>query len=371
MASKPRVIIIENGRDITGGLISVMRSSLLLREYFDFTFILPKHSLGKPFLHSKGFNVLELGMLEIRKDLFSLLIYFPMLLINTIKTFRIVNELSADLIVSNDLYNLLPSAYKLFGGRVPYVVYVRFLPSKFSNGLVHFWSFWHLRLAASTIAVSNRVKTELPYQSSVFHIPEQIPEISIDYSPSNSRIILYMSNYIEGKGHEYALRSFAMIAQKHPDWKLRFVGGDMGLAKNQLYKQKLITESQKLSIASQVEWKSFQTDVFAEYKHCALLLNFSESESFSLTCLEAMYAGRPVIATRCGGPEEIIDDGLTGMLVNLRDVNGMADSIEFLISHPQQRENMGMKAYRGVRDKFSSKRTTRMLLDLYQSSLLK
>ena len=88
-----------------------------------------------------------------------------------------------------------------------------------------------------------------------------------------------------------------------------------------------------------------------------------------MTCLEALYYGRAVVATKCGGPQEIIDEGNTGLLVELRSVQDMAAAIEFLICQPEQRQLMGEKGYSDVRQRFSFENTGRKLFDTYNSAL--
>ena len=60
------------------------------------------------------------------------------------------------------------------------------------------------------------------------------------------------------------------------------------------------------------------------------MLNFSESESFSMTCLESLYYGTPLIATDSGGPAELFKHGESGHLVPNRDVQAMAKAWPFL-----------------------------------------
>ena len=64
----------------------------------------------------------------------------------------------------------------------------------------------------------------------------------------------YLSNYIEGKGQDLALKSFARLAGKYPLWKLRFVGGDMGKIKNREYKESLVKSAIEMNIQEQVEF---------------------------------------------------------------------------------------------------------------------
>ena len=304
---KPRALILENSIDFTGGLNSVLRSSELLKEQFDFCFILPAGSKSSRMVKEKGFAVFELPMREIRKNLFSLLVYLPFLIINAIRFSRLVKSAKVDLIISNDFYNLLPPVYKLAGGSVPYVCYIRFIPSRFPVLLSRIWFLLHEHFASSIIAVSNAVRDELPRQRKVVVIGNELPLQEVEFIAPSSKLLLYPANYIEGKGHQYALQSFAAVHSRYPQWKLRFIGGDMGLEKNALFKKSLVEHSLQLGLAECVEWGGFSERIDQEYLNASIVLNFSDSESFSLTCLEAMFYGRPVIATKSGGPEEIIN----------------------------------------------------------------
>ncbi len=368
--AKPRILIIENSTDVTGALNSILRSSHFLSDLYEFTFILPRKSKATEYVKKQGFHCLELPMKEMRKNFFSLLLYFPFLIFNTIKITRLMRTLRIDLIVNNDFYNLLPATCTFFGGKIPYVCYVRFLPSKFPSLLVRLWSGLHERYALIIIAVSNAVKTELPNQNKVVVVGNELPQTEdAAYAPSESTLLLYPANYIRGKGHDYALESFAVIAKKYPDWKLRFVGSDMNLQKNKDFKTALIKRAEELHISNQIEWLGFSDDIARLYTASSIILNFSESESFSLTCLEAMFYGRAVVATACGGPSEIIDANETGILVPVNDLKAMAKGIEFLISHPKEREIMASRAYQKVRVKFSNQNTIQKLGEVYSRAI--
>lgn len=370
--SKPRILIIENSVAVTGALISIIRSSQGLSHHYDFVFLLPRNSEALNSVKSMGFETLEFPMREIRKNISSVIVYLPSLVYNTQRLFKLVRKLRIDLIVVNDFYNLLPPVYKMFGGHVPYVCYVRFLPSKFPPALVKTWCALHHRYAHTTIAVSEAVKRELANKENVVVIGNELPLEDIPFLPGNdSTTILYPANYIQGKGHEYALQSWAMISKKHPLWKLRFVGGDMGLEKNKEFKNELIEMSENLQLKDSVEWCNFSEKIADEYLAAAFVLNFSESESFSMTCLEAMFYGRPVIATRSGGPSEIIDQNESGILVDLQDTSAMANAIDHLIGNPLIRERMAKFAYARVREKFNFENTIGKLGTVYQEALRK
>ena len=368
--SNPRILIIENSIAITGALKSIVRSSDSLKADYTFVFLLPAKSSATAYVRGLGFEAYELPMKEIRKNILSLIIYVPMLFYNAIKLFQFIRKLNIDLITVNDFYNLLPAVYKIARGKVPYVCYVRFLPSKFPNALVNLWCSTHRRYAYKTIAVSEVVRKELPSRDQVIVISNELPPENIRFNlPANSTTLLYPANYIRGKGQEFALESFNLISKKYPDWKLRFVGGDMGLQKNKDFKQYLIAHANSLGLGAKVEWHSFAEKISEEYLAAAIVLNFSESESFSLTCLEGMFYGRPVIATRSGGPSEIIDHNESGILVDVKDVTAMTKAIDELISNPEKREQMSRIAYERVRQKFSHQNTVQKLAEVYKAAI--
>ena len=364
--AKPQILILENSIAVTGALNSILRSSEDLRHTYDFHFILPSRSRAIAKVQQSGFSVHEIPMMEIRKNFISIFLYVPIFLLNTFRLRSLIQKLEIQIIVNNDFYNLIPSLYKFMGGAVPYLCYVRFRPLKFPTLLIKLWCGLNHRFATHIIAVSEIVKKELPIQTKVVVISNELPLEEISYQSSLSSVILYPANYMTGKGHAFALRSFAAIHNHYPQWKLRFVGSDMGLLKNKAYKQELQQESFNLGIDEKIEWGSFVTNILEEYSNASIVLNFSESESFSLTCLEAMYCGRAIIATNSGGPAEIIDAD-TGILVNLGDEKAMSQSLEFLITHPAEREDMGQRAYHRVRSKFSFENTGAKLGNIYNS----
>src|SRR5258708_27618061 len=155
---KPTILIIDNSIDITGAFYSALRSTSLLRDQYNFCFVLPIDSRARRTANESGLKVYEMSMKELRKDALAILFYLPFLIFNTIRLFRVVRMCKADLIVSNDFYNLLAPIYELFGGKVPYICYVRFRPSKFPSVLVKLWCGVHDRFAFSIIAVSEVVK---------------------------------------------------------------------------------------------------------------------------------------------------------------------------------------------------------------------
>jgi glycosyltransferase involved in cell wall biosynthesis len=83
-----------------------------------------------------------------------------------------------------------------------------------------------------------------------------------------------------------------------------------------------------------------------------VLVISSEQESFGLTAIEAMSMETPVVATRCGGPEEIVRDGDTGFLVPMKDSRSMADAILKLLADPKLGRRLGENGRKHVTERF-------------------
>lgn len=84
-----------------------------------------------------------------------------------------------------------------------------------------------------------------------------------------------------------------------------------------------------------------------------VLVISSEQESFGLTAIESMAVETPVVATRCGGPSEIIEDGSNGFLVDVKDALGMADAVLKLLADPAMRLEFGRSGRARVSSHFT------------------
>lgn len=375
MSVKRKILVIENSIHVTGALKSIVQAASDLKHIYSFVFVLPKGSKARFGVEKFGFSAIhEIGLKELSKRLISILVYPAALIVNTVKIKRIVELERVDLIHNNDLYNLVPVVYKLIGGTRPYISHIRFLPNRFPSFIFNFWLRLHLRFADHIIVVSKYLQGQLPASPKLVYIPNELPSKekyteADDMKRKTNYTFLYLSNYIPGKGQDYALNAFAMICGDLPEWKLRYVGGDMGLKKNQRFKKRLQARAKELEISNRIDWMDFTEDVEVEYKNADVVLNYSESESFSITCIEALFFGRPLIASDCGGPAEIIDHKESGWLVANRNVASMANAMKLLATDKELRIQLAAEGRRRSRDRFSPEKTSYRLHEIYRKVL--
>ena len=372
----PVVLIVDNSRAVTGAVNAIRHATTPLREAIRFVYVLPTGSTARRVLEADGYSVYELPFVEISRRKADVLLYGPMLLLNGWRLYRLARREGAHLIHLNDFYNLTGYVAKALSiGKLRVVTHVRFLPQSLVQPLARTWRWLAETFADSVVCVSGAVrryfsagaKCQVLYDPlpgrEHYALPAHTPR------PDGSIQLLYLSNYIEGKGQDLALAAFGPAYARDARLRLRFVGGDMGMAKNRQFRQRLEATAQQAGLAGVVRFDEFATDVEAEIKAADVVLNFSESESFSLTCLDALYYGTPLIASDCGGPAELFEHGSSGLLVPNRDVPAMTAAINQLANDANLRTRFVEAGRAFVRQKFAPANTYDALGQLYQKEL--
>lgn len=358
VARRPRVLIIENSLHVTGAFVSAMSIANTARDRVEIEILLPSRSVLREKVEEAGFLFHSLPMSEIGRSISRLLKYPPLLIYNVWQLARLVRRRSIDVLVINDYYNLLGFMLRAMGWKGRLLTYVRLLPANQHAVLNRCWILAALWASDKVVAVSHAVANQLPSSGKIVtlydprHFGTQPLADEVGHRESEVRC-LYLANYIPGKGHRAALQAFAQAYGENSSLRLRFVGGDMGLEKNAALRRQLEAEAAALGVGKVVAFDGFVADVGGAIAAADMVLNFSESESFSQTCLEACAHGRAVIATRCGGPEEIVDDGISGLLVDVADVRAMSAAILELASDAGLRCRMGRAGARIVRNRFA------------------
>ncbi len=95
----------------------------------------------------------------------------------------------------------------------------------------------------------------------------------------------------------------------------------------------------------------------------------SENESFGMGMLETMSYQKPVLATKVGGIPEVLDNGKSGYLLKVGDINGFAKKLRMLEKNPKTAQKLGQKAKTRAASKFSAQKIVRQYLSYYQKIL--
>ncbi|HBR15673.1 MAG TPA: hypothetical protein DD723_09095 [Candidatus Omnitrophica bacterium] len=147
-------------------------------------------------------------------------------------------------------------------------------------------------------------------------------------------VVMHVANFKLVKGHTYLLQAVARLVSQFPSLKLVLIGEDE-------FSGALEREAEALMIRNHVLFLGKRNDVSWLLDGADVCVLPSLSEGMSNAILEYMLAGKPVVATRVGGNPEVVKDGETGILVEPKDVAGLAEALSALLKDGALRKRMG------------------------------
>jgi glycosyltransferase involved in cell wall biosynthesis len=177
--------------------------------------------------------------------------------------------------------------------------------------------------------------------------------------PPSARLVAVFSRLNPMKGVEYFLDAASIVAERFPD--VRFlVAGDGGSRKE------LEDRARRLGLEARIVFTGFRSDVRELLSEAAISVLPSLSEGTSNTLLESMAAGLPVVATQVGGNPEVIEDGVSGLLVPPRDSAEIAAAVGRLLEDEGFARRLGQAGMRRVSELFSLSGSVQQTEHLYQ-----
>jgi glycosyltransferase involved in cell wall biosynthesis len=176
-------------------------------------------------------------------------------------------------------------------------------------------------------------------------------------------VVAYAGRLASKKGVDVLLRAMPLIVARHPDCRLLIAGDgpdrralarlvlDLGLERQVTMLGHLSAGELEQALAS--AWVLAVPSVY--------------DEPFANTAVESLMRGTAVVASAVGGSEEIVDHGLTGLLVPRGDVTALAGAIERLVSNRSLAEEMGAAGRVVALERFTEGRMVDRFVDLYRS----
>ncbi len=171
------------------------------------------------------------------------------------------------------------------------------------------------------------------------------------------------------KGHREFVSALCEVLPRYPDFTAVIIG--QTTPKYQTFEGDLRAEVAKHGLESRVCFLGSLPfgDLPAWFRRLSLVAAVPHNEGFGLTCLEAMASAVPVVATRTGGFERIIRDGIDGRLIPCADSRALVNALDSLLQNPQGLQEMGVHARRRIEEEFTAEREARQLLEQYRSLL--
>ena len=184
---------------------------------------------------------------------------------------------------------------------------------------------------------------------------------------SDTLTVLFVGRLEWWKGPDIVAEAIPHILRTLPNVRFTFVGSDGAWSGGQRFSDLLQSSLPAQCLAKIRFLASVSHDRMPDlYRTATVVVVPSRWEGFGFVCAEAMACGRPVVASRVGGLAELIEDGVSGLLVTPEDPNALADALIRLLRDKKRRQQMGQAARRRAETMFSHRVVVPRTIDLYR-----
>lgn len=224
----------------------------------------------------------------------------------------------------------------LLGTKIPVIASERLDPSAMTwkrnllKRLLLPYADW---LVVQTKSIKEYFPKGIQKKTSIIYNPVRLTPTLPRREGEKARIIS-VARLFPQKNQEMMIRAFAKIAEKYPDWRLVIYGE--GPRRQSL---QLIIDN--LQLTDRVQLPGRTEKVIDELQKSKIFCLSSDYEGMSNSMIEAICVGLPVVSTKVSGTDELIQDGVNGLLVDIGDGQGMTDALEKLIQDEELMKNMG------------------------------
>ncbi len=260
---------------------------------------------------------------------------------------------------------------------VPVVIteHAPWLPWLETNSHVRRQALWASRICAFHLPVSRYVQDTIEHFAGPSSQLRVVP-VGVDGSvfrplppdqPYNPKQILYVGFMRQVKGVDVLLKAMRQLVNRVPDTQLVLVGGGF-YSSYQREEARLQRLTGELGLEAHVKFVGMKSsaEVARLMRESALLVLPSRAESFGAVLVEALACGTPVVATRCGGPEDIVNEQV-GVLVPKEDDWALASAMEYVLAHREQYAPAALRSY--ALANFAWERIAERTVHLYHEAL--
>lgn len=202
-------------------------------------------------------------------------------------------------------------------------------------------------------AIPNAIPVEKFFQ------PDLRDDCRLEFGLGSENITMGFAGRMEKvKTIDLLLLAYQQVLEKHPNIRLLLVGEGSKLLEWQ-------NLADRLGVSHSVIWAGFRADMPRILAGIDIFVQPSINEGLSLATLEAMAAGKAIIATDVGGTSEIIQNNETGLLVTPGSIESLVAALIDFVDHPEKRMKLAHSGQVFVNEKFNVNRMTDSYHDLY------
>ncbi len=203
----------------------------------------------------------------------------------------------------------------------------------------------------------------------VVHDGCEVRPTDLQQNRRNGEILIGLIGRISPwKGQHIFIEAAALLRDRGRRAKFQIIGAP--LFSEREYEAELHALCDRLGVTEMVEFTGFVENVSERITKLDIVVHASTTgEPFGQVIIEGMAGTKPVIATNGGGVPEIVEDGVTGLLIPMGDPVAMADAIEFLLQNPEAAQQMGLRGRERALAQFTIQMTTRKVEAVYDQVL--
>ncbi|MEU4836199.1 glycosyltransferase family 4 protein [Streptosporangium sp. NPDC023615] len=176
----------------------------------------------------------------------------------------------------------------------------------------------------------------------LLRIPNAVPPLAGDVSGLDQKVVIAIGRFVHAKGFDLLVKAWRPVAEAHPDWVLRVYGRGRAQAE-----RKLRARIEEAGLSGTMLLMGSSPEIGRELSESSINVVSSRYEGFSMTILEAMSKGVPVVGFDCPhGPREIVRDGYNGLLVPPGRPSALAEALCRVIEDRELRAALGAGALR-------------------------
>lgn len=293
----------------------------------------------------------------------------PFMLLSTLsQLFRLMKLRRINLIYANTSRAAIYAGLVAKSLKIPMIWHVR-IP--YSDGLVdRFLVFLSTRIIVVSRAVGRRFDWLPEEKKGLVYNGVDINKFSLNARDADSRarfnlqlrdiVIGTVGRFSSEKGHTILISAIQEVAKIIPEIKVLLVGNG-----NEGFRLSLQEEIKKLELSSNFVFAGFCEDIHNVLKIMDIFCLPSLSEGFNRGLLEAMACGLPVVATSVGGNVEVVENGVSGLLVPPGNPEVLASAIIALLKDKKESQGMGLEGRRIVEENFSIERNVKKIEEIY------
>lgn len=179
-------------------------------------------------------------------------------------------------------------------------------------------------------------------KSTIIWNPVHDKYINTKLPQKRNKTVVHSGRIVDFKNQDMLIRAFVKVHEKHPEYDLKLFGGDSFDGTWQILENTIKEYNAEDYVKLMGNSQTLEKDLIDG----ALFAFSSELEGLPNALLEAMVMGLPVVATDCpcGGPRTIIQDGVNGLLVPMKNPEALEKGINRLIENPEFAESLGVEA---------------------------